>query len=106
MLFKLALMCSKLDPHEYPSEVRSESSRTSTAGGMITDSRGKRKKRGRQLAVLVLTFEIAPRAALHAKSLAFTQPATKERLQFETDLPEDMQTVIEKWRVYVSSRPE
>ena len=28
------------------SEVRSESSRTSTAGGMITDSRGKRKKRG------------------------------------------------------------
>ena len=51
-------------------------------------------------------FEIAPRAALHAKSLAFTQPATKERLQFETDLPEDMQTVIEKWRVYVSSRPE
>ena len=28
------------------SEVRSEPSRTSTAGGMITDSRGKRKKRG------------------------------------------------------------
>ena len=51
-------------------------------------------------------FEIAPRANLHAKSLAFTQPITKERLTFETELPQDMQTVIEKWRGYVASRKE
>ena len=51
-------------------------------------------------------FAIAPRAALHAKSLGFTQPITKERLHFETDLPEDLQTVLEKWRVYVGSRKD
>ncbi|MCF8463495.1 MAG: RluA family pseudouridine synthase, partial [Flavobacteriales bacterium] len=51
-------------------------------------------------------FEIAPRACLHAKSLAFTQPITKERLTFETDLPDDMETVLEKWRGYIASRKE
>jgi 23S rRNA pseudouridine1911/1915/1917 synthase len=51
-------------------------------------------------------FEIAPRANLHAKSLAFTQPITKERLTFETALPDDMQTVLEKWRGYIASRKE
>lgn len=51
-------------------------------------------------------FELLPRPALHAKSLGFTQPVTQERLLFETDLPLDMQTVLEKWRIYVSSRKE
>ncbi len=51
-------------------------------------------------------FEIAPRAVLHAKSLAFTQPITKQRLSFETDLPPDMQQLLEKWRGYVASRKE
>lgn len=51
-------------------------------------------------------FELLPRPALHAKSLGFTQPATQKRLTFETDLPDDMQQVLEKWRVYVSSRKE
>jgi 23S rRNA pseudouridine1911/1915/1917 synthase len=51
-------------------------------------------------------FDLLPRPALHAKSLGFTQPVTQERMLFETDLPQDMQTVIEKWRVYVSSRKE
>lgn len=49
-------------------------------------------------------FDALPRPALHAKSLAFTQPTSKERLTFETDLPEDMQAVIEKWRVYIANR--
>ena len=51
-------------------------------------------------------FDIAPRAVLHAKSLAFTQPITKQRLSFETDLPPDMQLLLEKWRGYVASRKE
>lgn len=51
-------------------------------------------------------FLIAPRANLHAKSLAFTQPITKERLTFESDLPNDMEAVLEKWRGYVASRKE
>lgn len=51
-------------------------------------------------------FDIAPRAVLHAKSLAFTQPISKQRLTFETDLPPDMQLLLEKWRGYVASRKE
>lgn len=51
-------------------------------------------------------FEAMPRPALHARSLAFTQPITKKRLSFEADLPEDMRTVLEKWRVYTASRKE
>jgi len=51
-------------------------------------------------------FDLLPRPALHAKSLGFTQPVTQERLSFETDLPEDMQQVLEKWKVYVASRKE
>ncbi len=51
-------------------------------------------------------FEAMPRPALHARSLSFTQPVTKKRLSFEADLPEDMHTVLEKWRVYTASRKE
>jgi 23S rRNA pseudouridine1911/1915/1917 synthase len=35
---------------------------------------------------------------LHAKSLGFQHPSTNEWMQFETDLPHDMQTVVNKWR--------
>lgn len=49
-------------------------------------------------------FEICPRQALHARSLGFTHPKTGERMRFETDIPEDMQNVIDKFRTYVQSR--
>lgn len=49
-------------------------------------------------------FEILPRQALHAKSLAFDHPVTRKRLSFESELPEDMRLVIEKWRTYISGR--
>lgn len=49
-------------------------------------------------------FSILPRQALHARSLEFNHPVTKERLHFESDLPEDMKKVIEKWRTYTSGR--
>jgi 23S rRNA pseudouridine1911/1915/1917 synthase len=45
-------------------------------------------------------FKLMPRQALHAKSLGFVHPVTKELLQFETNLPEDFQAVIEKWSLY------
>lgn len=47
-----------------------------------------------------------PRQALHAKVLGFTHPRTGEHIRFESELPKDMQTVIDKWRVYVHSRKE
>lgn len=51
-------------------------------------------------------LEILPRQALHAKVLGFTHPRTGERLSFESDLPEDMQLVIDRWRGYLQSRKE
>ena len=36
------------------------------------------------------------RQALHAYSLKFKQPRTKENLEFKADLPEDMKNLIEK----------
>jgi 23S rRNA pseudouridine1911/1915/1917 synthase len=49
-------------------------------------------------------FKVLPRQALHAKSLAFDHPVTGKRLSFESELPEDMKLVIEKWRTYISGR--
>ncbi len=45
-------------------------------------------------------FEILPRQALHAKSLAFTHPTTKQWVEFRSEPPEDLATVLEKWRRY------
>jgi 23S rRNA pseudouridine1911/1915/1917 synthase len=49
-------------------------------------------------------FKILPRQALHAKSLSFNHPVTRKRLSFDSDLPDDMVLVIEKWRKYISGR--
>jgi len=49
-------------------------------------------------------FKVLPRQALHAKSLDFDHPVTGKRLSFESELPEDMRLVIEKWRTYISGR--
>lgn len=48
-------------------------------------------------------FKICPRQALHAKSLGFIHPKTGEFLQFDTELPEEMQQVIQKWDTYVNN---
>jgi 23S rRNA pseudouridine1911/1915/1917 synthase len=50
-------------------------------------------------------FEILPRQALHARSLAFAHPTTTEWLQFHSELPVDMAIVIEKWRNYGQNPP-
>lgn len=50
------------------------------------------------------TFQVMPRQALHARSLEFTHPATKERLHFESDLPEDFQNALIRWRRYLADR--
>ena len=49
-------------------------------------------------------FELLPRQALHARTLAFDHPVTGQRLSFESPVPADMVAVIEKWRGYVSGR--
>lgn len=45
-------------------------------------------------------FKIIPRQALHAKSLGFMHPTKNEKMHIETELPQDMLHVIEKWRAY------
>ncbi|HEV3410964.1 MAG TPA: RluA family pseudouridine synthase [Puia sp.] len=45
-------------------------------------------------------FAICPRHALHAKTIGFIHPATGEEVLFESELPEDMQLLIGKWRTY------
>ena len=49
-------------------------------------------------------FTVCPRHALHARLLAFDHPGTKERMVFESELPEDMQSLLDKFRKYTQSR--
>ncbi|MDF1549382.1 MAG: RNA pseudouridine synthase, partial [Bacteroidales bacterium] len=51
-------------------------------------------------------FTILPRQALHAKSLEFVHPRSGETMFFDSELPDDMATAIEKWRNYISNRKE
>ena len=46
------------------------------------------------------SFNIINRQALHAKSLCFIHPSTKKEVYFESDLPDDMSLLLEKWRKY------
>jgi 23S rRNA pseudouridine1911/1915/1917 synthase len=48
-------------------------------------------------------LEICPRQALHAKTLGFVHPRTGEFMHFESELPEDMQQLIDKWRGYAKT---
>lgn len=48
-------------------------------------------------------FKILPRQALHAKTLGFEHPTTKEFMRFDSDIPQDMVDCIEKWRNYSKS---
>lgn len=50
-------------------------------------------------------FEIIPRHALHAQTLGFIHPRTRQPIQFESPLPDDFKNVLEKWRRYVAARP-
>ena len=45
-------------------------------------------------------METCPRQALHARTLGFKHPTTGEEMNFESPIPEDMATLIEKWRNY------
>jgi 23S rRNA pseudouridine1911/1915/1917 synthase len=45
-------------------------------------------------------FQICKRQALHAKTLGFTHPTSRKEVFFNSELADDMQEVIEKWRKY------
>jgi 23S rRNA pseudouridine1911/1915/1917 synthase len=50
------------------------------------------------------SFELLPRQALHAKTLGITHPISGEKLFFDSDIPADMQAVIDKWRKYAKDK--
>jgi len=45
-------------------------------------------------------FKVCNRQALHAKSLAFKHPTTGNFVSFDSNLPKDMQQLIDKWQHY------
>ncbi len=46
-------------------------------------------------------FRLLPRQALHARTLGFVHPSTKKVMQFDSELPDDLKAVIDKWEHYV-----
>ena len=49
-------------------------------------------------------FVLLPRQALHAQTLGFIHPSTGEKMAFETPLPEDFNSTLEKWRQYAQHK--
>lgn len=47
-------------------------------------------------------FKLCPRQALHAKTLGFVHPITKEQMDFDSEWPEDFAALIDKWRKYIN----
>ena len=48
-------------------------------------------------------FKTCPRQALHAKTLGFVHPVTGQQMDFDSEVPDDMTQLIEKWRTYTAS---
>ena len=48
-------------------------------------------------------FKILPRQALHAKTLAFEHPVTKQWMEFNSEIPTDIATCIERWKNYAKN---
>ena len=46
-------------------------------------------------------FNICPRQALHARTLGFKHPLTGKEMDFTTELPADMITLLKKWDTYL-----
>lgn len=49
-------------------------------------------------------FNVCPRQALHAKTLGFKHPVNGEFMQFDSEIPADMQELIQRWRDYTAQR--
>ena len=46
-------------------------------------------------------FSLCPRQALHAKTLGFVHPVTREQMDFNSEWPSDLQAVVDKWRIFI-----
>ncbi len=46
-------------------------------------------------------FKLCPRQALHARTLGFVHPVTKQQMDFTSPWPSDMEQLIAKWRAFI-----
>ncbi|PWL28791.1 MAG: RNA pseudouridine synthase [Fluviicola sp. XM-24bin1] len=46
-------------------------------------------------------FDLIPGQALHAKTLGFEHPETKEFIRLDSDLPDSFERIMEKWTTYI-----
>lgn len=51
-------------------------------------------------------FELLPGQALHAKTLGFTHPVSKQWMAFDSELPGGFSRVLDKWETYSSFKME
>ncbi len=51
-------------------------------------------------------FEIMPRQGLHAKSLGFKHPVSGKWMDFDSELPKDMQEVLDRWKRLTANKYE
>ncbi len=51
-------------------------------------------------------FKVCDRQALHAQTLGFVHPVTKEKMSFSSELPPDMQALLDKWDRYIQDRSQ
>ncbi|MBR1835349.1 MAG: RluA family pseudouridine synthase [Bacteroidales bacterium] len=49
------------------------------------------------------TFRVLPRQALHARTLGFEHPSTGQHVHFESPMPDDMSSALQRWRTYASN---
>lgn len=49
-------------------------------------------------------FNICKRQALHAKTIGFIHPSTRQEVIFDSELADDIKEVIDKWRGYVKAK--
>ena len=66
--------------------------------------RGERTGSYRQF--VINGFKTCPRQALHARTLGFVHPTTKKQMDFTSELPDDFQGLIERWRRYFPQKGE
>ena len=49
-------------------------------------------------------IKVLPRQALHAKTLGFIHPETEQKVEFDSEIPEDFKLALEKWDNYAQHK--
>jgi 23S rRNA pseudouridine1911/1915/1917 synthase len=51
-------------------------------------------------------FATCPRQVLHARTLGFVHPTTGEEMHFTSEIPDDINALLSRWRTYIANRDE